>query len=133
MLRIAVVTPYYKETTAILRQCHDSVLNQTYPCQHILVSDGHPNGLFDNSETALHITLPNASADNGNTPRAMGRIFAEQRGFDAVAYLDADNWFDPIHIETLVAAQEMSCSPIAASRRKFCDLDGAPPGCPRKR
>ena len=40
--RVAVITPYYKEPLAQLRQCHDSVLAQSEPCLHVLVADGHP-------------------------------------------------------------------------------------------
>ena len=126
MLKIAVVTPYYKESSAILRQCHESVLHQTYSCRHILVSDGHPASFFDNSPNIEHIKLPAANADNGNTPRAIGGMFAEHNGFDAVAYLDADNWYDPDHIETMLAACEANPTPLVASKRKFCDLQGNP-------
>lgn len=126
MLKIAVVTPYYKESSAVLRQCHESVLRQTYGCRHILVSDGHPASFFDNSPDAHHIKLPAANGDNGNTPRALGGMFAERNGFDAIAYLDADNWYDPNHIETMVAAYESHRTPLVASKRRFCDLNGNP-------
>jgi glycosyltransferase involved in cell wall biosynthesis len=124
MLKIAVVTPYYEESTAVLRQCHESVLHQTYACQHILVSDGHPESYFDNSPSAIHIKLPKAHDDNGNTPRAIGGIYAERHGFDAVAYLDADNWYEPNHIATMVAAHESSLFPLVSCKRKFADLQG---------
>jgi glycosyltransferase involved in cell wall biosynthesis len=126
MLKIAVVTPYYKESPAVLRQCHESVLRQTYTCRHILVSDGYPQAFFDDSKDAIHIKLPKAHGDNGNTPRAMGGVLAERQGFDAVAYLDADNWYDPNHIESLVAAHSASGFSLAASKRKFVDLQGDP-------
>ena len=41
-LRVAVITPYYREPLTMLRQCHDSVRTQTYPCTHFLIADGHP-------------------------------------------------------------------------------------------
>ena len=126
MLKIAVVTPYYKESSAILRQCHESVVQQTYECQHILVSDGHPEMAFDSSPKALHVKLPMANGDNGNTPRAIGGILAERNGFDAVAYLDADNWYDRNHMETMVATYESHRAPLIASKRRFCDLEGNP-------
>jgi hypothetical protein len=91
MLKVAVVTPYYKESDDILRQCHESVLRQSYPCMHILVADGHPKALFYGHPKTMHVTLPQANGDQGNTPRTVGGILAEAYGFDAVAYLDADN------------------------------------------
>src|SRR5579871_2244121 len=104
MLKVAVVTPYYKESPEVLRKCHESVLAQTHKCDHFLVADGHPSPLFANHPH--HIILPHANGDNGNTPRAIGGLLAESQGYDAVAYLDADNWYEPTHIANLVAAQE---------------------------
>jgi glycosyltransferase involved in cell wall biosynthesis len=124
--RIAVVTPYYKEADDVLRQCHNSVLGQTYPCDHIVVSDGHRNGMFDGAERTLHVTLPRAHGDNGNTPRGVGSLLADSYGYDAVAYLDADNWFAADHIATMVAAHETSGSPVVGCKRSFHALDGTP-------
>jgi glycosyltransferase involved in cell wall biosynthesis len=124
--RIAVVTPYYKEADDVLRQCHDSVLGQTYPCDHIVVADGHPNRLFDGAERTLHVTLPRAHGDNGNTPRGIGSLLADTYGYDAVAYLDADNWFAAEHIATMVAAHEKSGGPVIGCKRTFHALDGTP-------
>ena len=122
--RIAVVTPYYKEADDVLRQCHESVLAQTYPCDHIVVADGHPNPLFEGAARALHVILPRAHGDNGNTPRGIGSLLADTYGYDAVAYLDADNWFAPNHIATMVAAHETSGARVIGCKRSFHTLDG---------
>jgi len=122
--RVAVVTPYYREAEEVLRRCHESVLAQTYPCVHIVVADGHPAAAFDGAD-ALHVKLPQGNADNGNTPRAIGGLLAESYGFDAVAYLDADNWYHPDHIDRLVQEHELTKAPLICSRRTFHDLDGA--------
>jgi glycosyltransferase involved in cell wall biosynthesis len=125
MFRVAVVTPYHKETDAVLSQCHDSVLGQTYPCTHLLVADGHPRqSLFAASGNTMHVVLPQENGDNGNTPRAVGGICADSYGFDAVAYLDADNWFEPDHIENLVRVHETSGSVLITCKRKYYDLAG---------
>ncbi|WP_158808348.1 hypothetical protein, partial [Beijerinckia sp. L45] len=124
MLKIAVVTPYHTESDAILRQCHDSVLAQTHECHHILVADGHAKPLFATSPRTLHLALPLENADNGNTPRAIGGLLADRYGFDAVAYLDADNWYDDDHIANMVAGHGHSGYPLVACKRRFCDLDG---------
>jgi glycosyltransferase involved in cell wall biosynthesis len=125
MLKIAVVTPCYKENDDILRQCHLSVLRQSYPCTHILVADGHPKSLFDEQPKTMHVILPQANGDMGNTPRAIGGILADASGFDAVAYLDADNWYDPSHIEGLIAAHEANNQiSLVSCKRRFYDLEG---------
>jgi glycosyltransferase involved in cell wall biosynthesis len=124
MLKVAVVTPYYQETEAVLRQCHDSVLNQTFECHHILVADGHPTDIFDGDERTLHVKLPVANGDNGNTPRAIGGLLAASYGFDAVAYLDADNWYYENHIQRLVLEHELTKAPLICSKRTFHDQHG---------
>ena len=74
-LKVAVVTPYFREPDAWLTQGIASVAAQTYPCTHILVADGFPRAdLVPN--TAQHIVLPQAHGDNGNTPRAIGSLSA---------------------------------------------------------
>ena len=124
--RVAVVTPYYQEQAGILRQCHESVLAQTYPCDHFVVADGHPHSIFGDGSAARHVILPFANGDNGNTPRAIGGILAAAYGYDAVGYLDADNWLDPRHVELLVGAHERAGTPLVSSRRLFVDLEGLP-------
>ena len=124
MYRIAVVTPYYKEERSILARCRDSVLQQSYPCDLVAVADGFPSELFEGDPRTLHVKLPKANDDVGNTPRAIGGILAEAYGYDAVAYLDADNWYEPSHIERLVAAHEKTRAPLVCSKRKFYDLNG---------
>ena len=100
-LRIAVVTPYYRESLEVLRHCHDSVRQQTYPATHYLVADGYPTPEVSNWP-AEHIILSKSHDDNGNTPRGVGSLSAMNQGFDAIAYLDADNWYYSNHIESMV-------------------------------
>src|ERR1700688_808152 len=121
-LKVAVVTPYHKETEAVLMRCRDSVSRQTYPCTHIMVADGHAMPVFDRMPGVLHITLPVENADCGNTPRAIGGLLAEAYGFDAVAWLDADNWYDIDHIEKLlsIAAGHQGVQ-LVSCRRRFYD------------
>jgi hypothetical protein len=124
-LKVAVVTPYHKETEAVLMRCRDSVSRQTHPCMHIMVADGHARAMFDRIQGVLHITLPLENADYGNTPRAIGALLAEAYGFDAVAWLDADNWYDPHHVENMlnVAAYNRGTE-LVSCRRRFYDTAG---------
>jgi glycosyltransferase involved in cell wall biosynthesis len=125
MLKIAVVTPYYNEKDDIVNNCHSSVMQQSYPCAHILVADGHPKSQFDEQPKTMHVVLPQENADMGNTPRAIGGILADAYGFDAVAYLDADNWYDSGHIEGLIEAHEANDQiSLVTCKRRFYDLEG---------
>ncbi|MDR3521278.1 MAG: hypothetical protein P4L54_06655 [Acidocella sp.] len=123
MLNIAVVTPYYKEPAEQLLQCHNSVLKQTYPCTHLLVADGFPREVSTPKRT-LHVQLPKGNADYGNTPRMIGGLLADSYGFDAVAYLDADNWYAREHLAKLVEAQQSTGAPLVSCKRTFCDIEG---------
>lgn len=123
-MRVAVVTPYYKETDAVLSQCHTSVLAQTHPADHFLLADGFPNPLV-NGWRADHYVMPCAHADNGNTPRVAGALSAFNLGYEAVAFLDADNWFRPDHVERLVALQRRTGAAACASNRTMHRPDGS--------
>lgn len=116
-MKVAVVTAYYREDLALLRRCHDSVLRQTHACTQIFVADGHPREEIA-SWDAQHMILPKAHGDYGNTPRALGSISALNQGFDAVAYLDADNWYAENHVESLAAlCRARGCKVAFAGRQ----------------
>jgi glycosyltransferase involved in cell wall biosynthesis len=115
-MKVAVISPYYREDLETLRKCHTSVLEQTYPCTHFFVADGHPQPELS-SWDVQHIILPVSHRDFGNTPRGIGGISALNQGFDAIAYLDADNWYAPDHVESLVACcLENGCKVAFSSR-----------------
>ncbi len=128
--RVAVITPYYKEAPAQLRQCHDSVLAQSEPCLHVLVADGHPRRRI-NHWLAEHVLLPRSHGDIGSTPRLIGSYHAIGLGVDAVAFLDADNWYGPDHIANLLAEMDQQEADFISSGRTLCRLDGTVMGpCP---
>jgi glycosyltransferase involved in cell wall biosynthesis len=124
-LRVAVVTPYYQETPETLAKCCDSVRNQTYACTHVLVADGHPQQRIATSG-ALQIVLPAAHHDNGNTARMIGAISAMNQGFSAIAFLDADNWYEPNHIARMVALHRRTQADVCTAGRMIVREDGSP-------
>lgn len=130
MPRVAVITPYYREDLALLRQCHRSVRAQTVPCLHVLVADGRPRrrlSLWD----AHHVVLPVGHADIGSTPRLIGAYHAIGLGVEAVAFLDADNWYAMDHIATLMDVREREGAAFVSCSRWLCRLDGSVMGaCP---
>lgn len=122
-MKIAVITPYFRETTETLAFCHASVMAQSAPCTMIAVADGHPNPFFDTAERCLHIKLPAANGDYGDTPRALGGLFAAAQGFDAVAYLDADNWLEPDHLASMLEVRRKTRAAMVACKRQFFTPD----------
>lgn len=104
-MKVAVVTPYYKERPEILRRCVESVREQTHgDVLHYLVADGHPQPETLRGYPGLRcIDLPVAHGDYGDTPRAVGATCALAEGADVLCLLDADNLYEPDHIESLLA------------------------------
>lgn len=124
--RIAVVTPYFEESAEVLRQCHQSVLDQEgIDADHLMIADGRPLAEIDGWKVR-HIKLPAAHGDNGNTPRGLGGLLAKAEGYDFVAYLDADNWYHPGHLASLLALHEQSGAAICSAFRTFHGPAGEP-------
>jgi hypothetical protein len=118
MPRIAVVTPYHREPLEMLVRCHESVIAQQPLADHIMVADG-----FARPEVASwnvsHVTLPREHGDYGCTARGVGSMLADVEGYDFVAYLDADNWFLPGHLASLIELQRQTGAPVCTSFRAF--------------
>ncbi len=122
-MKVAVITPYFNTPLEWLQECHSSVKAQTHPCTHIIIADGQPLDEVDTWEVQ-HIKLPVNTADYGDTPRGVGSVVAISQGFDAIAYLDADNWYAPEHISTLVQLQKKTGAAVVTSARNLHRLDG---------
>ena len=107
-LRVAVVTPYYKEPAAVLQRCLQSVREQTHAqWLHYWVADGFAQPeVLAGEPRVRHIVLPNAHANFGCTPRGIGAQCALADGMDLVCFLDADNLLEPEHVSSLVQTYE---------------------------
>ena len=120
--RVAVITPYYKEPLDQLERCLLSVREQTVACDHFVISDGHPQTWIDLTPVR-HLRLGKSHGDYGNTPRGIGALLAISEDYDAVCFLDADNWYDKDHVQIcLEAALEVcenlqDCDYVIARRR----------------
>lgn len=123
-MKIAVVTPYYREDVARLVHCHRSVAGQRAPCTHIMVADGYPCAAVADWDVD-HIALPRSHHDIGSTPRVIGSFHAIGLGFDGIAFLDADNWYDADHIASLLELHARTGAPFVTSSRLLCRLDGS--------
>jgi len=121
-MKVAVVTPYYKEDLDTLIRCRTSVLKQTYKdVVHYMLADGFPRKEF--KKLKFHVELP-ACGDYGDTPRLVGCALADAAGVDAICLLDADCWFDREHVERLVKTMEKEDAPIVTCPRRLWRMDG---------
>lgn len=104
-MRVAIISAYHGEDLETIRRCHDSVLAQTHPSDHFLIGDGRPSDAIDDWK-CQHVKLSKAHADYGDTPRAIGTLMAYTQGYDALCWLDADNWLEPEHVATAIRASK---------------------------
>lgn len=130
-MRIAIVTPYYKESRRTLTRCIESVRGQhtssgVLEVAHLVVADGHPQDWIDGCG-ARHLRLDRPHGDYGNTPRSVGGLLAASEGFDAIGFLDADNWLEPDHVQACVDALWHAAEPVdyVVARRRLVREDGS--------
>lgn len=121
-MKIAVITSYFNEKSAMLNRAHESVLAQTVPCNHFIVVDG--GILRDPPLDAQIVYLSNNHNNYGDTPKWIGAISALSQGYDAIAFLDADDWLSPEHIENCLNAIKKSDSKICITNRQLHRPDG---------
>jgi len=117
-MKVAIVTPYHREMSDVLSRCHASVKAQTHQTTHIMVADGHPSPAVA-AWDIQHMIMPHAHADGGDTPRGLGALSALNQGFDAVGFLDADNWLAEDHVENCLAACARNDAPISFASRQI--------------
>ena len=122
-MKVAVITPYFNAHEEWLLKCHESVISQTHPCTHFMIADGRPQDIVD-SWNVQHIKLPVNHADYGDAPRGVGSVMAIAQRFDAIAYLDADNWYYPDHIASLIKLHRQTGAGVVSSTRNLYRLDG---------
>lgn len=124
-MKVAVVTPYHAESRAWLERCIHSVQSQSYAATHFLVADGVAQDWIDDVPGVRHIKLGAAHRDYGNTPRAIGGVLAISEGYDAICFLDADNWYEPDHVASCIAVAERTNADYVFARRRLVREDGS--------
>jgi len=123
MKKIAVVTPYYKIENKKLERCCESVASQTIKCDHILVGDGERQPL-PGKYNYTHIFLPFNVGNSGATPRGIGGIYAFAQDYDVVSFLDADNWYDSVHLEMALNTMLENKVDLVFAKRNIIFADG---------
>lgn len=122
MMRVAVVVPFCREPLEQLEKCIGSVHEQAYPTELVTVSDGPLGGLI---RSDVDIIMRKPHGDFGNCARAAGALHAISMGVDAVAFLDADNWFELDHVARMVALHSESGAPVCTASLLGRRLDGS--------
>src|SRR5271169_4320722 len=128
-MRIAVVTPYFKESADVLRRCLASVQSQGVPVDHVLVADGHAQYWIEQQPRITHIELRKGATDFGDTPRSVGFVVAMRREYDIIQFLDADNILMPGHFDAVLShfrgLPEAEYPDLVVARRELLRPDGS--------
>jgi hypothetical protein len=122
-MKIAIITPYFKESLDILEQNYKSVIDQDLNTDHYFIADGYPLAAI-NKWKVKHIILDKSHDDNGNTPRGVGSKKVRELNYDFLAYLDADNWFHKNHLKSLINLYNDAKVNICCSKRTFHHMNG---------
>ncbi len=124
-----VATSVFQESPEQLQKNHASVANQVLEAgasvKHVLVFDGPQATAFTPPEDVLWLRLPINANDAGATPRAIGAalgwLIPNAAG---LLFLDADNHFDPHHIQTLWDTLTAQDADIVTCARRLISIDG---------
>lgn len=126
-MKVGIITPFHDLSSPYLDECLSSVDKQSHPdVLHVLVGDGVSlsSGSRLKGKNRILISLSSNIGDYGDSPRALGAIYAFSKGCDAVAFLDSDNWFEPFHISSMVKYHNKYGAAVVVSYRNIVALDG---------
>ena len=124
---ISVIVPIYK-VEQYLRQCVDSILNQTHSAlEVILVDDGSPDGSgkICDEYAARDSRVRVIHKKNGGLSDARNAGIDIAQG-DYIAFVDSDDWLEPDTYESMLAAMEKyQAKLVCAGRFDNSDETGA--------
>ena len=125
LMKLSVIVPAFNAENT-LRECLDSILNQTRPVDELIVIN---DGSTDATESILQEyadrypeTVKFRTVENGGQGRARNIGFDLSSG-DYVGYVDSDDWIDPQMYEKLliIAKEERSDLVICEAMAHFPD------------
>jgi len=138
-MKVAIVTSFHAEPLEQIAQCVRSVAEQElrgdHTLEHVIVVDGADPAIVGRAVLQSRmptqkfprvISLPVAHADFGNCARGVGALDAVARGFDAICFLDGDNWFEPAHVQTMIGLHLRAGADVCTASRTICRVDGSP-------
>lgn len=120
---VSVIVPIYK-VEPYLRQCIDSIINQTYKnLEIILVDDGSPDGCpqicdeYVSKDTRIKVI----HKENGGLSSARNAGLDIATG-EYVAFVDSDDWIEPTMYEDLLGVMKTHQSDIVVCKyRNYFD------------
>ena len=125
--RIMVITPTTGKET--LNKAMESVQDQTVPTEHLIVEDGKLTNMhiFETEygdRQRKKITLPENVGGNGWYGHRVYAAMPLMVNADYILFLDEDNWFEPNHVETMIAKIKSKDLMWSYSLRRICNEAG---------
>lgn len=113
--KVSIIVPFYNTKSTYFQKCIDSICCQTYTNLEIIIVDDGSQDEFariidDLSKQDVRIKV--FHKPNGGVSSARNLGIREATG-DYVAFVDSDDWVEPIFIETLVSCIEEYKAQIA--------------------
>lgn len=121
-MRVVVITATTGRDT--LEQAVVSVANQTVPTEHLLVIDGDIKIDIDYPDNLRTLQLPENVGANGWYGHRVYAATPLLVNADYILFLDDDNWFEPNHVETMIAKIKSKDLMWSYSLRKIVDERG---------
>ena len=131
-MRVMVITPTTGKSTVV--QAIESVANQTVKTEHLIVVDGNDawekleayGDLFKYGVTKQlrSITLPENVGGGGWYGHRVYAAMPLMVNADYILFLDEDNWFEPNHVETMIAKIKSKDLMWSYSLRRIVDESG---------
>ena len=130
-LSILIVTPVFIEDLKIIERCLNSIKKQNSIChiKHLLIFDGISRvDLPEDFETAYPNTVFRRCTynhdDYGDYIRRIGTRIAICKNYDALSYLDIDNYLSQSHVERVVEKFYKENKNIIISKRRIFSENG---------
>jgi glycosyltransferase involved in cell wall biosynthesis len=122
-MRVMVITPTTGKET--LNKAMESVQDQTIPTEHLIVEDGKLTNMhvFENT-MRKKITLPENVGGDGWYGHRVYAAMPLMVNADYILFLDEDNWFEPNHVETMIAKIKSKDLMWSYSLRRICNEAG---------
>lgn len=114
--KVSIIVPFYNTQIAYYQKCLNSICDQTYKnLEIIIVDDGSQDELAKVIDTLSKqdVRIKVFHKSNGGVSSARNLGIKEATG-DYIAFVDSDDWVEPIFIETLVSCLETYDAQIAS-------------------
>lgn len=123
---ISIIVPIYN-TEKYLRQCLDSILNQTYTnFEVLLVNDGSTDssGMICQEYVENDSRFRYFEKENGGASSARNLGLERSGGGAYITFIDSDDWVEPNYLDVLYTALKENDTDVAISTYKRFAQDG---------